>query len=517
MNKKILKCASVLMLAAVCTAMIPGETNNIIKSVQTEAADSSNIYNYITTNYFLHDGMLFDNIISDIERDVIQIDDDTYIETESWTIDVIDDKSTDDTVIEDAIEVTVSLNVSDYKYSIQIKPTSVMYDYYREKYPDDVNMQIRFIKPFELKFNELIMTCSLNYNLNLFSKGNILNFTKRYENDENIVDYTQEAPVLNVIYTADDVVIFNANGDNNTQKLTLEYVDNDNIKDYGAYDKPLWPIHVFGCCTTNRLKTGFDEYLNKKNDNILYTKTFDTIAGYGTITIDDNQRCSVQEVVTQTNLEKLKNTATALDFQDGNYYQGVAVNSDIEKSTFGHVFPLLASIEKTTDETILLDDGHNNSFYNNDNIKYYYDVNLTPTTAKTFDFNLETIPYYKSGVISSTSMSLASISKLKTDTGVYVIEGFADSDKNTKKQIQNAIVDSDTIKKLFPDKILINTGDINEDGTVNIADALLLDKYLLGQDIDDVFNWRNADIDEDEILTVFDMVEMKQLVAKTVK
>ena len=76
-------------------------------------------------------------------------------------------------------------------------------------------------------------------------------------------------------------------------------------------------------------------------------------------------------------------------------------------------------------------------------------------------------------------------------------------------------------EKIFPDKD--GKGDINEDGTVNIADGILLQKYLLGTDyrtIDEtgedvtVFNSYNADMYSDDILNVFDLIMLKNKLIK---
>lgn len=53
-------------------------------------------------------------------------------------------------------------------------------------------------------------------------------------------------------------------------------------------------------------------------------------------------------------------------------------------------------------------------------------------------------------------------------------------------------------------------GDCNDDGTVNIADAVMLQKFLLGSG--SLTEWRNADLCEDERIDVFDMVLMRKLV-----
>lgn len=55
----------------------------------------------------------------------------------------------------------------------------------------------------------------------------------------------------------------------------------------------------------------------------------------------------------------------------------------------------------------------------------------------------------------------------------------------------------------------IKYGDCNNDGYVNIADAVMLQKYLLGSGT--LTNWKNADLCKDDCIDVFDMVLMRKL------
>lgn len=55
----------------------------------------------------------------------------------------------------------------------------------------------------------------------------------------------------------------------------------------------------------------------------------------------------------------------------------------------------------------------------------------------------------------------------------------------------------------------IKYGDCNNDGYVNIADAVMLQKYLLGSGT--LTNWKNADLCKDDCIDVFDMVLMRKM------
>lgn len=60
-------------------------------------------------------------------------------------------------------------------------------------------------------------------------------------------------------------------------------------------------------------------------------------------------------------------------------------------------------------------------------------------------------------------------------------------------------------------------GDINEDGDVTIADAVLLEKWLLGSGTNNSANWKNADIYTDNVIDVYDMIEMRKLISEEKK
>lgn len=62
-----------------------------------------------------------------------------------------------------------------------------------------------------------------------------------------------------------------------------------------------------------------------------------------------------------------------------------------------------------------------------------------------------------------------------------------------------------------PDKET-STGDINDDGTVTISDAVILQKYLLGTG--ELADRKNADLCQDGVIDIFDMVQMRKLIMK---
>ncbi len=62
--------------------------------------------------------------------------------------------------------------------------------------------------------------------------------------------------------------------------------------------------------------------------------------------------------------------------------------------------------------------------------------------------------------------------------------------------------------KETPDKDL--PGDVNGDGAVNVADAVELEKFLLGAS-DELKVWKNGDLCKDEVINTYDMVFLRKL------
>ncbi len=54
-------------------------------------------------------------------------------------------------------------------------------------------------------------------------------------------------------------------------------------------------------------------------------------------------------------------------------------------------------------------------------------------------------------------------------------------------------------------------GDINGDGEVNVADAVLLQKYIMGVRDITIADWKAGDIIEDQVIDSFDLIELRKL------
>lgn len=80
-------------------------------------------------------------------------------------------------------------------------------------------------------------------------------------------------------------------------------------------------------------------------------------------------------------------------------------------------------------------------------------------------------------------------------------------------KIKNTVVDAGyTVVPLYKYPGIIK-GDANLDGQVSIADAVILQKWLLGAS-DELTCWRNVDLCEDGIIDVFDMALLRRLIVE---
>ncbi len=76
--------------------------------------------------------------------------------------------------------------------------------------------------------------------------------------------------------------------------------------------------------------------------------------------------------------------------------------------------------------------------------------------------------------------------------------------------------DSDVVQlkvKVIPAEVI---GDCNNDGELSVADAVMLQSWILGKS-KELTNWKAADLCEDSIIDVFDMVKMRQLLIENSK
>ncbi|MDE5765417.1 MAG: CHAP domain-containing protein [Ruminococcus sp.] len=147
--------------------------------------------------------------------------------------------------------------------------------------------------------------------------------------------------------------------------------------------------------------------------------------------------------------------------------------------------------------------------------------------------------YQKGKVTGSTSGAICSeVIKNGVDCKASIINCFASTDCGATNNVKNADVNTTIYKSdsemkklsadigepfadnksdklfngytLFDWQIMRLTGDINDDLTVNISDAVMLQKWLLSSG--SLTNWKNADLYEDGKIDVFDLIAMRKLI-----
>ncbi|MDE6540099.1 MAG: InlB B-repeat-containing protein [Ruminococcus sp.] len=95
----------------------------------------------------------------------------------------------------------------------------------------------------------------------------------------------------------------------------------------------------------------------------------------------------------------------------------------------------------------------------------------------------------------------------------YEFEGWYTSENGgTKYSIGSTVPNTKELNLYARWKKSEIKGDINLDGKLNVSDAILLQKWLLGMSNIELANWKAADLCKDDRLDVFDMIEMRKLI-----
>lgn len=412
------------------------------------------------------------------------------------------------------LKVTVIDNGKNY--NIQISPTEEICNYFRETYPNNTDINFLLPQALKIRYNELLFEGDLETNtINAYKlKNNDLGFIKKYDSNKNFVDYADKNPELPVTYTSDKAVVLSPYvgvvGNYNLHYINADYID------YSTADTS---IEILGQKFEKKFKTGAEKnFTTKSSANVVYTKNFDTTSGNGFVALYDDEKGRVVENITQSSLQAIKNAGNATKYKEGNYYQCIAMGQDSDYN-FGTNAELIASIQKTYNAEIS-PDIDNAETYNNNNVKYNYDKTQYSYMAKVFDFDFETLSYFRSSGISDTTFTLKNCSNLYKNFKIYIGEGFESVDDGDEtKKVADTEITADDIIEAFPDKeIIFLKGDINEDGFVNVADGIAMQQYLLGAEITStVFNWENADMNDDGTVDTFDMVMLKQAITTSTK
>ena len=115
-------------------------------------------------------------------------------------------------------------------------------------------------------------------------------------------------------------------------------------------------------------------------------------------------------------------------------------------------------------------------------------------------------------VASAETYSYLKFTKTDNSTVTYSVEGLKLTYDNTNVTITNAegtatLALAQVLNMEFTNDPgttpTVNRGDVNGDGTVNITDVLLLINYILGTDVEIVFN--NADVNGDTFVNITDV------------
>lgn len=149
---------------------------------------------------------------------------------------------------------------------------------------------------------------------------------------------------------------------------------------------------------------------------------------------------------------------------------------------------------------------------------FFYATNLESVEAK--------------GAQSIGIMSFDNCNKLKTLTlssKLKSIDGYSFADNNATATIKfYGKKDAwDAVKKPENDQFLARAnvvfidepideveGDVNADGEFNVTDLVLVQKWLIGNQSDEIKNWKAADFVNDDILDVYDLIIMRKKLLK---
>lgn len=522
MKKRVLAFVSAVAMMGTMTVIPTAMYSNNIDAI---AVDTTVTKDYTITSEISRIAE-FENCISDYE-----VKEENGINTYTWYAKVeaqgeVYDKGLMIQVADDGV-----------KYQINVNLANEFFKDFKEKNSGSTEMIFTLPEPLKIKFNEAFIDGTLESSTKIYSDNNHLNLTKRYDNDENFVTYAEDKrPELNVTYTSDRTIGIQAYGNMGSVGVVnadiladyeLHYVkikNNDGL--YFDLNDADAEIEIFGYKFSKSFDTNINEVLSEKTTKLLYTKNFDTSVGEGYFSVDNNEKCKVIQTALQSELEEKLKDDSYKNYMYGNYFQLIGYGRDGGDYHSGTETPVFVTIKKVINE----DFSNTESFNKNikDNVVYYYDEYYDDSNekiGKIFDFDCKMNPYFHSGVISDANFSLKECKNFK-ENEIIISEGFKDTDVSNVVDNELAfgteiVIGNDILGKIFPDKD--GKGDINEDGSVNIADGILLQKYLLGTDyrtLDEtgkdvtVFNSYNADMYSDDILNVFDLIMLKNKLIK---
>ena len=142
-------------------------------------------------------------------------------------------------------------------------------------------------------------------------------------------------------------------------------------------------------------------------------------------------------------------------------------------------------------------------------LSYPYSKETQSKTVETSDKN-----------VAGHSMTMGTASAFDADDilTLYVVSARSDGEVTitaNEKEEYDLIVENGVFRYRFePDIQPYRMGDVNNDGEFNVADVVLLQKWLLAVPDTHLINWKAVDFCNDNVLNVFDLCLMKQELTK---
>ena len=158
------------------------------------------------------------------------------------------------------------------------------------------------------------------------------------------------------------------------------------------------------------------------------------------------------------------------------------------------------------------------TYYNDHNVEFWADgVNRTelPYLIRDYDpfFTIWSTPFFK-----STDPSLPANERLfQWRIGLQVY--YTDNGVKTASDIVYVELKDENYSPpfngIFPKPVTM-LGDVNEDGEVNISDAIVLINFILNDEAQQPFNKFNADVNDDDTHSITDAIDLISIVLNTV-
>lgn len=271
--------------------------------------------------------------------------------------------------------------------------------------------------------------------------------------------------------------------------LESSYYDSDNTYTYGCNIFPDYKIQNGVINITNLGAPGYHEFDLIKEDGI-------TKVGYVYIWIDDNLNTYLYETYVNTDVMQLESKTTKTSSVKLTQYSGNAVDY-----VYGKTAVKIVNVPKTANNilvTVVTDDNQYSSFEQNINVTFD-GISELNKLGMNGDY---TVTFFTNNEI------LGSARFYLKDGGTYNAEYFGNYEQNLTKLSDITFTPNEDVTEYEP-------GDVDLNGKVTIADAVLLQKYLIGSKTFNASQYNIADMNSDGSVDVFDMISMRKILLKT--